>query len=268
MILHEILNDYIGHEFHIDKELNLKLQMDCNTDSLLLSYMSLIDSWDAREYFNDTTESSEFLSSGIFTEKEEKEIQKIEEEVLLESVLMQYEDVNAQKRTRNRYPNNKSFWETQWGELITNENTYNPLSREGKTFRRRFRLPFPLFKYLVQICKEENVFESIYTSKILPIEAKVLGCLRILGRDACADDITEDTGNIIGESTMHYVFKKFINGMTTKIYPRFMKLPTGEYLKEVLDVYAAVGLPGCVGSMDCTHIKWAQCPKKNFSCTW
>ena len=51
MILHEILNDYIGHEFHIDKELNLKLQMDCNTDSLLLSYMSLIDSWDAREYW-------------------------------------------------------------------------------------------------------------------------------------------------------------------------------------------------------------------------
>ena len=83
-------NNHIRHEFYIDKELNLKLQMECNTDSLLLSYMSLIDSWDAREYFNDTIESSEFLSSGIFTEMEEKEIQKIEEEVLLESVLMQY----------------------------------------------------------------------------------------------------------------------------------------------------------------------------------
>ena len=89
--------------------------MECNPDSLLLSYMSLIDSWDAGECFNATTGTSEFLSLGIFNEKEEEEIQKSEEEIIFELNVMQFENVKAaKKRTQIRYPNNKSFWETNW----------------------------------------------------------------------------------------------------------------------------------------------------------
>ena len=98
----------------------------------------------------------------------------------------------------------------------------NPKSKEGKLFRRRVRLPYPLYKFFLKICGDYNIFGSIYTSKI-PIECKLLGCLRILGRDACADDVNEITGNCIGESTMNYVFKQFIHGMVNKIYPQFVK---------------------------------------------
>jgi hypothetical protein len=31
-------------------------------------------------------------------------------------------------------------------------------------------------------------------------------------------------------------------------------------LEKILNEYAQIGLPGCCGSMDCTHIKWNQCP--------
>ena len=31
-------------------------------------------------------------------------------------------------------------------------------------------------------------------------------------------------------------------------------------LKFVTDKYKALGLPGCVGSVDCVHIGWDQCP--------
>ena len=122
-------------------------------------------------------------------------------------------------------------------------------------------MPLPLFKYLVKLCHEYNIFDDINVSKI-PLELKVLGCLRILGRDACSDDVTEVTQSFIAESTMNYVFKKFVNGIVNKIYPIFVKTPTGDYLKDVLKTYASVGLPGCVGSMDCTHVKWSMCPKK------
>jgi hypothetical protein len=26
-------------------------------------------------------------------------------------------------------------------------------------------------------------------------------------------------------------------------------------------VYEKLGLPGCIGSMDCTHVLWHRCPK-------
>ena len=192
-------------------------------------------------------------------EEEEEEFQIIEEEVANDLWRMQTSDMKARKRRRSA--SNTSFWETPWGELISSKNVVNPKSREGKNFRRRFRLPYPLFQYLVQLCDDYNVFDSIYASKI-PIQCKVLGCLRILARDACADDITEITNNNIGESTMNYVFKKFIHGIVEKIFPKFVKPAEGEYLKEVQASYEALGLPGAVGSMDVTHVKWTLCPRR------
>ena len=43
----------------------------------------------------------------------------------------------------------KNYWETSWGLLINNPNVYNSNSYEGKKFRRRFRVPFPLFKDVI-----------------------------------------------------------------------------------------------------------------------
>ena len=37
--------------------------------------------------------------------------------------------------------------------------------------------------------------------------------------------------------------------------------PIGDGMQAVVDTYTKLGLPGCVGSMDCTHVHWAQCPK-------
>ena len=66
---------------------------------------------------------------------------------------------------------------------------------------------------------------------------------------------------------MYVVFKKFVFGLSKILYPAFVKFPTGNDLQKVLDVYAKLGLPGCVGSMDCTHVKWMMCKKgKRFAC--
>ena len=173
--------------------------------------------------------------------------------------MLQLEDVPKIKK-RKRLMKNISFWDTPWGLLLSDPNVNNPKTKEGKLFRRRFRLPFPAYKLLLDICRSYNIFDMKYESMKPPIEAKILACLRILGRDSCADDVNELSANLIGESTVNYVFKKFVHNISRRVFPLFVKEPSGEYLDSILQVYASLGLPGCVGSMDCTHIKWVLCP--------
>ena len=199
--------------------------------------------------------------SEILLDEEEEEYRVAEDDILNELLDEGNVNINNKKKRRYRGSTNISFWETQWGQMICHPNVQNPLKREGKLFRRRFRLPFPVFQFLVELCTRHNVFLCKYKCRI-PIQAKILGCLRILARGNCADDVNELSNSVMGESTVNAIFTQFVTGMTTHIYPCFVKFPQGDLLTKILEQYAAVGLPGCVGSMDCTHIKWFLCPKK------
>lgn len=168
-----------------------------------------------------------------------------------------YEDIPT-VRTRTSRRRSPNLWESGWGILILSDAIKDPTSYEAKVFRKRFRLPYPLFLRFVDECKQSNIFEGLYTTKIA-VEFKVLIGLRILGRDNCADDISEYLN--IGESTVYPIFKQFLSGCVKYLYPKYVYVPVGEELDEVRKVYEKLGLPGCVGSMDCTHILWHRCPK-------
>ena len=128
-------------------------------------------------------ELDEFLQE---TENDGLEVEG-EDELILRYIITE-NDEEVSKKRRKRYDTHINFWDTDWGKIITNPNVNNPKTRAGKQFRRRFRMPYPVFQYLVKQCSDHNIFSSVYKSKI-PIEAKVLGCLRILSRDNCADDV-------------------------------------------------------------------------------
>jgi len=170
------------------------------------------------------------------------------------------------KKKRQRYDDERpSFVSVSWSKLIERREVSNPFSRIGKLFRRRFRLPFPLFLKLVEDCQRHCIFPK---TRYIPVALKVLACLRILGRGSCADEIKELSSEYIGESTVHVIFKQFVKGVSTHLVPVYIKAPDGPYLEEILGTYARLGFPGCVGSMDCTHVWWEKCPKKfTFDCT-
>ena len=152
------------------------------------------------------------------------------------------------------------FWSTSWGLLITNPATNDCSTREGRLFRRRFRVPFPVFQQvLVPLCAEKNIFQTHRKSSI-PDEIKLMMCLRILGRNSCADDACELSG--IKESTCNSIFKTFLENFVKHISPMFVKIPEEESLFRVMEVYKKLGFPGTVGSMDCTRLKWTRCPKE------
>ena len=61
------------------------------------------------------------------------------------------------------------------------------------------------------------------------------------------------------------MFHKFCKRFTELKYKTYIYRPEGEELARVLNTYALLGLPGCVGSTDCTHIKWDRCPVSLFN---
>jgi hypothetical protein len=117
-----------------------------------------------------------------------------------------------------------------------------------------------MFVEIVEECKEHNVFGiPVRKSKIL-IEYKVLACLKILGRDLCCDEIDEVLN--ISESTVNKFFHQFITNFANAVYNKYVYVPDGAELDAVQEVYSRMGFPGCVGSMDCTHLVWDRAAKK------
>jgi hypothetical protein len=156
-----------------------------------------------------------------------------------------------------RKTSKESFWQSFWGKLLSNNDINDSTSRSYKRFRLTYRLPPPLFFRLVDICKEKNVFESKRNGKI-PLEFKLMICLRILARDNLLDDIGELFN--VGKTTAHELFLTFIRNMSGKLLSEYVKVPVGEEFEKLKETYTKLGFPGCIGSIDCTHIAWDNCP--------
>lgn len=206
-------------------------------------------------------ESSDAASSS--DDESESEINQDEVSERIRNWIDRYEDFIhdccgiQQKRTRRRVPK-VNLWSTPWGILLRDPSVDQAQSIAGQKFRRRFRVPYPLFaELLVPMCKNAKIFNQERESYI-PTEFKVLLALRILGRGVCADDIQELTG--IGESTVLNIFHQFCEGFCKHFYSLYVKFPTGEKLKETMGVYEKLGIPGAMGSIDATHVKWDKCP--------
>ena len=125
----------------------------------------------------------------------------------------------------------------------------------------RFRVPFILFEQkIIPMCRDNNVFDITYESKTnVPIEFKILPSLRLLGRGNCYDDINELSS--VPCSTVQVYFLKFVERFALLFYDEFIRCPGEASLKERMDHYAALGLGGAFGSVDCTRVHWDKCPK-------
>jgi hypothetical protein len=127
----------------------------------------------------------------------------------------------------------------------------DPTSFISKKFRRRFRVPYPLFAdIIIPSCQEHGVLNS--EKERIPLEFKVLAALRMLGRDSCSDTISELSS--MGESTCNGIFKSFLKQFANALYDIYVRPPQGEELLRVMESYRRLGFPGAVGSVDCTHI--------------
>jgi hypothetical protein len=154
------------------------------------------------------------------------------------------------------------YRQSPWGTMLREGEYREPFTKAAKDFRRRFRVPADIFHKMVEMCDAKNVFECAARDAAarigVPIEMKLLACLRVLGRGAVFDDIEELSG--MSKSTAHRSFKAFIRNFSHHFYAEYVYAPEGEALQQVMDVYSRLGFDGAIGSTDCVHVKMDQCP--------
>ena len=150
-----------------------------------------------------------------------------------------------------------------WGMMLANPRSKDPGDRKGgQLFRRRFRVPFPVFEEIVAMTRTNGWFtegRDAVGIMAAPLELKILGVLRVLGRGYCFDGV-EELCFISGE-VLRKFFHRFCECFSAKYFSVYCSAPsTAEEIAHVTGVYARMGLPGCIGSTDCVHIRWERCP--------
>ena len=119
---------------------------------------------------------------------------------------------------------------------------------------------------LLHQIKSDNVFEhwcghKWNGKKSSCVELLLLGSLRYLGRGWTFNDIEEQTA--ISVSVHCKFFHKFIEYGSTTLYSMHVLTPVNlAEAQSNMAEYAEAGLPGCVGSSDCTHITTEGCEYK------
>jgi len=167
------------------------------------------------------------------------------------------------------------FWTTQWGKLLRNSEVRVPGSKVHKEFVAEFRVPFSIFEDIVQDCRGQEWTRSSTCSgkrkrgrPSLPLESKILGCLYRLG-SGC---LSRTVGRLFGSSNTvaDRFFLDFCAFYAQKYGEECVVPATDQERRDVEEVYAQMGFPGCLGDWcpgedlvlptlaiaDTTIIKW------------
>ena len=158
------------------------------------------------------------------------------------------------------------YTQSTWWKFLQRPTIKDSSRRDGKLFRSRFRVPFDVFSKLQTLCTTGCLakhFKMKLTDSSgrpsIPLELKLLGVLRVLGRGSCFDSIAELTGS---EKEVHRVFfHKFVKVFVDELFHIYVCPPSSdESIAAIMRHYDLVGFTGCVGSVDCVHIPWNRCP--------
>ena len=144
-----------------------------------------------------------------------------------------------------------------------------PNGRLSREFRRMFRVSYDMFKRRVLDLAIEMWWRTwhedavdCFNKPIADLRLKLMGALCTLATAATHFFVSTCTN--MSEEAHRSFFNDWIEKMSS-IKERFIFFPSDdESLKFVCDEYAQLGLPGCVGSVDCVHIGWSKCPTQHL----
>lgn len=168
------------------------------------------------------------------------------------------------KLSRQTFPRN-SYHLSPWSRMLKKGSLADDTHRDSALFRRRFGIPYPRFQEILLACQGWNnpengkPYADIDGRIAVPLELKVLGALRIVAKGLSFDGVAEITGMSV--STMQTFFHNFWALFRTHYGPLWINYPkTPEEAKFSASVYEKLGLPGAVGSVDVTHVRWDKAP--------
>ncbi|XP_019170546.1 PREDICTED: putative nuclease HARBI1 [Ipomoea nil] len=137
----------------------------------------------------------------------------------------------------------------------------NPKYNEA-IFRRRFRMSRNLFLRIANaVAEHDNYFvqrrDTIGRLGLSTLQ-KVTAAFRILTYGVAADAIDEYIQ--IGESTAIESLKRFCRAVVEVFGQRYLRAPDANDVARLLEIGERRGFPGMLGSLDCMHWTWKNCP--------
>lgn len=176
------------------------------------------------------------------------------------------------KRARVYYEK-KDYRMSAFYQLYIATSEFNETDSRRKLFKRRFRVSYQWFLDFLENAETECYFPGwgetdengmlrtdALGNRSKPLSLLLLASLRFLGRNVTFDDMAEST--LISETTLRTFFvDAFIPGMMSKFVPQHLPDFTMTELTEALESYERVGFPGCIGSLDVTHVRLENCYK-------
>ena len=129
-------------------------------------------------------------------------------------------------------------------------------------FRRRYRMRRSLF---LRITERLGEYSSYFTERVdatgrrglSPLQ-KCTAALRLLAYGIAADSIDEYLK--LGKSTALECLENFCEGIIECYGAEFYRRPTESDLQRLLAKAEERGFPGMLGSIDCMHWQWSNCP--------
>jgi hypothetical protein len=87
---------------------------------------------------------------------------------------------------------------------------------------------------------------------------KCVASIRILAYGSPADSVDEYVR--IGESTAREALHKFCSGVIEVFGPEYLRAPNDNDVRRITAFNERRGFPGMLGSIDCMHWRWKNCP--------
>jgi len=129
-------------------------------------------------------------------------------------------------------------------------------------FERRFRVPLPVFLRIYHAIKDRPFWAQRVNAtgqpQAHPLQ-KLVAAFRVLAYGESYDRADEYVR--LSRSTIARAVKLFTEFMVDEFGPHYLRPPTPPEIEKILARNDERGLPGCLGSLDCSHWEWSSCPK-------
>ncbi|KAG2208078.1 hypothetical protein INT47_010440 [Mucor saturninus] len=151
--------------------------------------------------------------------------------------------------------------ESGYQRLLNDYFVENPVYGE-KEFRRRFRMRKNVFLRIVDAITEHNPYfqrtpNAAGKMGLHPLQ-KATAALRQLCYGVSADTVDEYLR--LGESTALLSMKNFCAAVVEVFGEEYLRRPNEEDTERLLEENKKRGFPGMLGSLDCMHWAWKNCP--------